>query len=178
MRGLYLASILLLLVGSVSAVTFMSEKDAIGVAFSKGSAVEKQTFFLTHEQKTQAEKQSGSRLPSSIVIRYVGRAPNGVVSYAYFDTHRVRTLPETVMVVVAAKGTIERVEILNFNEPMDYFPKRRWVDQLHGHKLDDGLSLQRDIRPISGASLTGHAVVDTSRRILAIHALLPIPALR
>ena len=38
-----------------------------------------------------------------------------------------------------------------------------------GRKLDDDLSLNRAIRPISGASLTGRAIVNASRKILAIH---------
>lgn len=127
----------------------MTQQQALASAFPAGVTVTRQTIFL--------EKQ--------LVIRYAGS--NG--SFAYFDTHRVRTQPETVMVVVNAEGKIERVDILSFDEPTDYFPKRRWLDQLLGRKLDDDLSLNRAIRPISGASLTGRAIVDATRRVLAIH---------
>jgi hypothetical protein len=125
--------------------------------------VTRQTFFLTKEQAAAAGTDS------QLVIRYA--AANGV--YAYFDTHRVRTEPETLMVVIDASGSISRIEILSFNEPTDYFPKRRWLDQFLGRKLDKDLSLKGAIRPISGASLTGTAIVNASRKILAIHHLLP-----
>jgi hypothetical protein len=137
----------------------MTQQQALASAFPAGVKVARQTFFLTPEQA----KAAGSE--TQLVIRYAGS--NG--SFAYFDTHRVRTEPETVMVVVNAEGKIERVDILSFDEPTDYFPKRRWLDQFLGRKLDDDLSLSRAIRPISGASLTGRAIVNASRRILAIH---------
>jgi hypothetical protein len=99
-----------------------------------------------------------------MIVRYAG--PGG---YAYFDTHRVRTLPETIMVVVTPEGRIDRIEILSFDEPPDYLPKQRWMDQFRSRRLDDELSLKRAIRPISGASLSGRAITNASRKILALH---------
>lgn len=139
----------LLFAFAAHARVLMTQEQALALAFPPGVKVTRQTFFL----------------PRQLVIRYAGS--NG--SYAYFDTHRVRTEPETIMVVVNAEGKIERVDILSFDEPTDYFPKRRWLDQFLGRKLDDDLSLIRAIRPISGASLTGRAITDASRKILAIH---------
>ena len=144
---------------ALQARVLMTQQQALASAFPAGVKVTRQTFFLTAEQA----KATGSE--TQLVIRYAGS--NG--SYAYFDTHRVRTEPETVMVVVNAEGKIERVDILSFDEPTDYFPKRRWLDQFLGRKLDDDLSLNRAIRPISGASLTGRAITNASRKILAIH---------
>ncbi|HEX7190071.1 MAG TPA: FMN-binding protein [Thermoanaerobaculia bacterium] len=144
---------------ALEARVLMTQQPALASAFPAGVKVTRQTFFLTPEQA----KAAGSE--TQLVIRYAGS--NG--SFAYFDTHRVRTEPETVMVVVNAEGKIERVDILSFDEPTDYFPKRRWLDQLLGRKLDDDLSLNRAIRPISGASLTGRAIVNASRKVLAIH---------
>ena len=144
---------------ALQARVLMTQQQALASAFPANVKVTRQTFFLTPEQA----KAAGSE--TQLVIRYAGS--NG--SYAYFDTHRVRTEPETVMVVVNAEGKIERVDILSFDEPTDYFPKRRWLDQFLGRKLDDDLSLNRAIRPISGASLTGRAITNASRKILAIH---------
>ena len=64
------------------------------------------------------------------------------------------------------------IEILSFSEPEDYLPKPRWIDQLDGKKLDDELSLKRAIRPISGATLSGRAIVNASRKVLAIHRVI------
>ena len=151
---------------SASARVLMTQQQALASAFPNAKPA-RQTFFLTKQQLDAARKESGVDFDEQLVIRYAG--PTG---FAYFDTHRVRTLPETVMIVVTPDGRIDRVEILSFDEPTDYFPKRRWLDQLLHRKLDDDLSLKRAIRPISGASLSGQAIVNATRKVLALHHVI------
>ena len=158
----------LFLAGAAQARVLMTQEQALATAFPAGVKVERQKFFLTPQQLADARRESGVDFNDQLIIRYAGS--NG--AFAYFDSHRVRTLPETVMVVVGADGKVDRVEILSFDEPTDYFPKRRWIDQLLGRKLDPELSLNRAIRPISGASLTGRAIVNATRKVLALHKVL------
>jgi len=146
----------------------MTQEQALASAFPAGVKIERQKFFLTPQQLAGARRESGVDFNDQLIIRYAGT--NG--AFAYFDTHRVRTLPETVMIVVGADGKVEHVEILSFDEPTDYFPKRRWIDQLLGRRLDNDLSLNRAVRPISGASLTGRAIVNATRKVLALHKML------
>lgn len=163
-----LALFALFFAASAGARVLLTQEQALATAFPAGVKVTRQKFFLTPEQVAAARKESGVEFNDQLVIRYAGS--DGRI--AYFDTHRVRTEPETVMVVVKPDGSVERVEILAFNEPTDYFPKRRWLDQLLGRKLDRELALNRAIRPMSGASLTGKALVDATRKVLALHHLL------
>ena len=146
---------------------FMTQQQALASAFPPGTNVVRQSIFLTPEQIAAAKKESGVDFTDKLIVRYA--APAG---YAYFDTHRVRTLAETVMIVVTPDGKIARIDILSFDEPPDYLPKQRWIDQFDGRKLDDDLSLKRSIRPISGASLSGRAIVNASRKILALHKVI------
>jgi hypothetical protein len=165
-------SMLLFVAVAAHARVFMTQEQALATAFPAGTKVVREKFFLTPQQLAAARKESGIDFDDQLIVRYSG---NG--AYAYFDTHRVRTLPETVMIVVKADGSIDRVDILSFDEPTDYFPKRRWIDQLLHRKLNDELALNRAIRPISGASLSGRAIVNASRKVLALHhVLLGVPA--
>lgn len=148
----------------------MTQQQALAAAFPPGTKVTRQTVFLTSAQSQTAQHESGVDFKDRMVVRYAGsNAFGALIGHAYFDTHRVRTLAETVMVVVRAGGTIDKIEILSFDEPPEYLPKPRWIDQLLGRKLDDDLSLRRAIRPLSGASLTGRAIVNASRKVLALH---------
>jgi len=153
---------------SAGARVLLTQEQALATAFPAAVKVTRQKFFLTPEQVAAARRESGVDFDDRLVVRYAGS--DGRV--AYFDTHRVRTEPETVMVVVNADGSVDRVEILAFNEPTDYFPKRRWLDQLMHRKLDGELALNRGVRPISGASLTGRALVNATRKVLALHHVL------
>lgn len=147
----------------------MTQPQALASAFPPGARVIRQAHFLTPAQLAAARKESGLSFSDQMIIRYVGVEGQRVIGYAYFDTHRVRSLAETVMVVVKPDGNIDRVDILSFDEPPEYQPKPRWLEQFRGRKLDDDLSMKRSIRPISGASLSGRAIVNASRKILALH---------
>ena len=167
-----LVILLLLAPLSAQATVFMSQQEAIDGAFGKGAKIERQTFFLTPAQIAQIRKLGGGEGKQGLVVRYVGRENGRLLGYLYFDAHRVRTLAETVMFVVTPAGTVDRIEILSFNEPQEYLPKERWLDQFRGKKLDADLNLKRAIRPITGATLSGRAIVDASRKVLAIHNTL------
>lgn len=144
----------------------MTQQQALASAFPNAKPV-REVHYLTPEQLAAARKESGVEFGDRMIVRYAG--PNG---YAYFDTHRVRTLPETVMMMVTPDGKIDRIEILSFDEPPEYLPKERWIDQFDGRKLDEDLSLKRKIRPLSGASLSGRALTNASRKVLALHKVI------
>jgi Na+-translocating ferredoxin:NAD+ oxidoreductase RnfG subunit len=152
--------------GSVAAAILRSQEEALRDAFP-GAAVERETRFLDDEQAKRIEGE-GVKLGSRVVIRYVGTRTGDRVGVAYFDTHIVRTLAETIMVLVDPQGKVTRIEILSFEEPPDYLPREKWLDQFDGAELSDELSLKRGIRAIAGATLSSRAVTDAVRRVLAI----------
>jgi hypothetical protein len=157
------AALTLLAAVSVEARVFMTQQQALASVFPAGSP-KREVIYLTPQQLTAAKKESGLEFPDRMIVRYSGPA-----GFAYFDTHRVRTHAETMMVLVSPDARIARIEILSFDEPPEYLPKLRWLEQFRNRKLDDDLSLKRAIRPISGASLSGVAITNASRKILALH---------
>jgi hypothetical protein len=107
-----------------------------------------------------------------VVTYYVARRGGGVIGVAYFDSHRVRTLPEVLMFVVGPEGTIQRTEVVQFSEPPEYRPMIAWLAQLLGRPLAPSFSLKGDLRTMTGATLTSRAAVRAARRILALHAVI------
>ena len=51
-------------------------------------------------------------------------------------------------------------------------PRKGWYEQYEGQELDDDLALKRDIRPVTGATLTARATTEAVRRVLALHAVV------
>lgn len=153
---------------------YLSRDAALVQAFGEGADVERDTAFLSESQVERARDLAGSgvEVRSAMVTRYVGRVDGAVVGTAYFDTHRVRTLQETLMIVVAPDGTVRTVDILAFSEPEDYRPRDAWYRQFDGRALDPDLALKRDIHGITGATLSAESTTDAVRRTLAIHAVL------
>jgi hypothetical protein len=164
---------------SSAAAQGLTQDEALRLAFPAPATVERRTAFLAPAQLDSARALAGPgvELDQSIVTYYVGMQDGKPVGVAYFDSHRVRTLNEVAMVVVAPDGAIRRIEILRFAEPPEYKATPAWLAQFGGRKLDPGLSLKGGVANLTGASLTSNAVVACSRRVLALHAFVrPFPA--
>ena len=165
------------LAGAAQAKVFLTVDEALRLAFPDAK-VERRTSYLTEAAAgtcEQAGGDSGAFAVGACVRRDRGGKAAGT---AYFDTHRVRTLPETVMVVLDPSGKVRRVEVLSFNEPQDYLPGGGWYGQFAGRGLDERLALKRDIRPLTGATLTARATTGAVRRVLAVHRVLQEGAAR
>ena len=161
-----------LLAAAAGAKVFLTPEEALKLAFP-GAEVERRTAYLTEAQQQAARKLSGEdEAPSALASFYVGTRDGRVVGTAYFDTHTVRTMPETIMVVVDPAGAVARIEVLSFSEPEEYLPRGHWYAQFQGKPLDDELSLKRGIRAVTGATLTARATTEAARRALALHRVL------
>lgn len=151
---------------------FLTTEEALQLAFPE-ARMERTTHYLTRKQLEAARERAAVEIGSAIVQGYRAWDRDGrLLGTAYFDTHRVRTLPETLMVVVDPAGRVRRVEVLSFDEPLDYLPKGAWYAQFQGRALDQELALRRGIQGVTGASLTARATTDAVRRILALHAVV------
>ena len=153
------------------AKVFLTQEEALKLAFP-GAAIERRTVFLTDAETREAAALSGGPPPSALAVAYVATKDGRLAGTAYFDTHVVRTQPETLMVVVAPVGTIARIEVLSFSEPEEYLPRGHWYAQFPGKALNDELAMKRGIRPVSGATLTARATTEAARRALALHQVL------
>lgn len=156
----------------IVAKVFMTQEQALERAFPAPQTRERHTLFLSAGQAERVEALAGSRLERAVVPYYVGMLGGRITGYAYFDTHLVRTLPETVVITLTPDGRMAAIDILSFDEPEDYLPRERWLRQFDGRRLDDGLSLRGAIRGLTGATLSSRSVTAAARRILAIHGLL------
>lgn len=161
--------------GSVlGAQTFLTQEEALELAFPAADSIVRRTAFLDDAQLDRARAAAGAGvdIPSGIVTHYVAVRDGRPVGVAYFDAHRVRTLPEALMIVVGPDDRIRRVEVLKFSEPPEYVAPAGWLAQFDGKGLGRDLSLKGDIINITGATLTSGAVTAAARRVLALHALV------
>jgi FMN-binding domain len=167
--GLF-AALAFLAAATASAVpVYSSREQALTRAFPPPATVERRTFFLTDAEREKASRAARSKIDSGLVIAYVAKGPNGPMGTGYFDTHVVRTMPETILVTVRPDGTLGGVEVVAFGEPEDYLPRRNWLKLFAGRRLDDDLSVGRGLAHVTGATLTTRAIADAVRRVLAIH---------
>lgn len=156
----------------------LSLGEALAGAFPPPIKVERRTAFLTAEDLAAVQASAGRDAPVTqrVVTYYLATKDGQPVGVAYFDSHRVRTLNEVVMIVVepdtsGGSGTdpIRSVEVLRFAEPPEYHARAPWLKQFEGKSLDRQLSLKGSIANMTGATLTSNAIVRATRRVLATH---------
>lgn len=158
----------------VAGQTLLTQEEALALAFPAATHVQRETAYLSEAQLRKAGELAGPdvAVEQGVVTYYVGYRDRRPVGVAYFDAHRVRTMEEVVMVVVAPEGRVQRMDVLKFTEPPEYRAPDGWIDQIEGRRLDDELSLRGGVRNLTGATLTARALTRAARRVLALHAVI------
>ena len=154
------------------AKVFYAKEEALRAAFPEAEVIDKHTFFLTDEQKKQAENLARARLESKLVTVYSGKRGQRLLGYAMIDVHTVRTLPEAVMVVLSPEGLVTSTLILAFYEPQEYRPNERWLKQFDQRTLTPDLRVGGGLAGITGATLTARGVTEAVRKALAVYQVL------
>lgn len=136
------------------------------------SSIKRMSTALSKDEQARLSDLLGTEFKQGLVTYFKVTTTDKDCIYAYLDAHRVRTLPETLMISVCRKGIIQSVDVLVFREPHDYIPKRAWYEQLNNKDAGADLRLNRDIHGVSGATLTARATVNATRKMLSIHRVL------
>jgi hypothetical protein len=172
LHGAFLVGWLALTAARGDAVVFHAKDEALNLAFPNADRVEARDFFLTPEQRREIEQRAQAPLTSELVTIYVGHRGDAVSGYAIFDTHTVRTLPETFLVVLTPTGAVAATHVLAFYEPLEYLPPGRWLEQFDGRGSGSDLRVGNGIAAITGSTLTSHAVSSGIGRALALFTVL------
>ena len=149
----------------------LSREEALAAVYA-GANIRAEQVFLTPTQLKSVAARAGTDPASALVARYVATRNGQVIGRAYVDTHTVRTKRESLLISLDAQGRVLRVDVTAFLEPPEYRAPEAWLGQYRSRGLDDDLSINRAIRPIAGATLTGRAANSAVRRVLAIDEIL------
>ena len=149
------------------AEVYHSRESALELAFPQADSVTTTTIILGEDQVLEVEERAGASLESRIVRVYEAWQDGEIVLRAIIDTHQVRSLPETLMVVADRQHRVHAVHLLAFHEPVQYRASGKWFTQFEDRGLDPDLAPRRGIVGIAGATMTSNAVTAAVRRSLA-----------
>lgn len=154
---------------------FHSRESALELAFPGAERIEARDLFLSEDEAAAVERAAGVAVDSRLVTVYVARNGGTIAGYAFLDTHPVRTLPETLLVVLDAGGRVAGTHLLAFHEPPEYLPPARWLSRYEGRDLDGSRWGRADLDALSGATLSARAVTAAVRRLLAVYRVKLAP---
>ena len=165
----------LLLVVAATAQSRLKPAEAMALCFPDHS-ISLQPVLLESKQRTLIAKASGEKAPHKIIHTYKAHKGKDLVAIGYIDAHVVRTKKQILLVIVdvAGKnaGKVRRLEVLAFTEPRQYRPSGHFYAQFRGLGLSRDLREGRQIKRVTGATMTTRATTAAVRRVLATHGLL------
>lgn len=164
----WLAPVVLVAAAPVQAEVYF-ELAQLQQALFPGETLTAQPLALSLEQRQAIA--AASQLPPAEMPPRVWRAANG--GWLYVDRVIGKHDYITYAVALNADATVRQVEIMEYRESYGgQVRNARWRGQFVGKKAGDPLRLDRDIRNISGATLSCNHVTEGIRRLLATHVLV------
>lgn len=149
-----------------------SKDEALKRAFPGASSIERQDFFLTDENIKQVKALAKCTPDSKLFTFYRAENQGKIIGYAYIGTRVIRTKNAVYLVVIRPEATLERVEILAFEEPEEYLPAKRWFDQFSSKNLDENLWPRKGIHAVTGATMSVERITQEVRIVLAVFNVL------
>ena len=156
----------------VSATVYLSVQAAQRAMFPDASFAA-HDLALAPDQRKLIAKASG--VGAFDKVQRVWEARSGAQRVGWFIVDRVLGKHEMITYAVALSpdGAVKRVEILEYRETYGgEIRNPAWRQQFVGKRFGSVLQLGKDIRNISGATLSSRHVTDGIRRLLVTYQLL------
>jgi hypothetical protein len=152
----------------------ITQEEALVLAFPEADSIQRRTAYLTEGQLAAlvSAVEEGGEAPPGVVTYYTALRAGTLLGTAYFDAHRVRTLPQVIMIAVGPDARVLRVETLSFREPPEYRAPDRWLGLFRGKEGGEEVSSKGEVPNLTGATLTARATTRAVHRALALHRIL------
>ncbi|MDD5052286.1 MAG: FMN-binding protein [Sulfuricurvum sp.] len=131
-------------------------------------SVESQNIILTEEQAQQLSKASMQKIETKLYRIYLAKNDMKTIGYGVLLNKKVRTKTAIALYLIGTDSHIKSIEIVAFNEPIEYLPTKTWLDGFDNKSAANTLRLNQDIPTVSGATLSARAVTDGAREALSL----------
>lgn len=158
----------MLLLSSISFAQVLGDPLVLTQRTFGSKSVEVENIILTDTQMTQLSKLSMQKIDSKLHRIYVAKNESKTVGYGVLMNKKVRTKTAIALYLIDNGGKIKTIEIVAFNEPIEYLPSKTWLDVFDGKSLNNPLKLNQDIPTTTGATLSARSIADGARAALAL----------
>lgn len=160
--------LLLLLSLSLHAKVLLSPFDALKQNLGETIEIEKKNIILSSDEAEKIASLAQSKLDTKIYKTFRAMEGEKVVAYGILVMHKVRSKNTAVLSIITPNGVLKGIEIIAFNEPMEYIPSSHWMKVLENKTLTPGLNVGKDVPTITGSTLSARAATKAARIALAL----------
>lgn len=131
-------------------------------------SVQIQNIILSDVQVAELSKASMQKIDSKLYRLYLAQNGDKTVGYGVLMNKKVRTKTAISLYLIGVDGKIKSIEIVAFNEPIEYLPTKTWLDGFDNKSNANTLRLNQDIPTTTGATLSARAITDGARVALSL----------
>lgn len=164
------AVLLTLVVTHSMAQPFLQRKavESLKKIFGDSIVVSHMTLYFSPDEQKQILERAKTRWPADSISMYICASGTSTLSFGFVDDVKGKTQLITYLVALTPKGDVADVDVLAYREAyggeITYETFRK---QFRGKTVNDGLTPGREIKNISGATISVRAITYGVRRILA-----------
>ncbi len=150
----------------------ISPIDAMQNTYSKSAKIQKRNVILTKEKANKVQKKAKAKLKSKIFKYFIAKQEGEILGYGILVSRKVRSNNAVTMYLIDTQGIIKSIEVIAFNEPLEFMASEKWISQFDNTPSEKKLKVGRDIVTITGATLTAQSLVDASRIASAFYEVI------
>ena len=153
----------------LSAKMLTSPIDVMKQNFGKNINITKKNTLLTSAQAKKVSKSAKAKLKSKIFKVFKATKDNKTLGYGVIVNRKVRSKNAVVIYVISSDSILKSIEVIAFNEPMEYIPSQTWISQFNNTPTTKRLRVAKEIPTITGATMSARSIVDGSRIAFAFY---------
>ncbi len=154
------------------AVVLCSVEEALHTLLPEAPEIKEEVRVLTAEQKQGIEEKAKVKLDPEIdkeFTFFIGSANGQIVGYVVKDTVKGKWGPIHYMLSLNKEGKIRDIIVLEYRERRGRpIARRRFLKQFVGKTTQDRIKLNKDIRGISGASISSRGMANGIRKLVHV----------
>jgi Na+-translocating ferredoxin:NAD+ oxidoreductase RnfG subunit len=151
------------------AIRYLTKEEALRVAIPNAQTIRAEQVELMPTQRQRVHNKANHPLDSDTFVFHVGKRNDQIDGYAYITDKKGRHRPITFVVGLKPDCRVREVAIMIYREPRGYEVKeKRFLRQYHNKTMRDPIEVNRDIKNISGATISAHSVSAGVREAVAI----------
>jgi len=162
-------SILLLLTTGLSAKMLVSPFDIMKAAYGQTTEISKKNILLKKSQLKKIQQNAKAKIKSKIFRVFKAVSKGETLGFGILVNRKVRSKNAAILYIISKDSVLKSIEIIAFNEPMEYIPSRTWIKQFENISTDKRLRISKEIPTITGATLSARSIVDGSRVAFAFY---------
>lgn len=153
----------------INAVVITSPVDVMKQSYPADSRIEKRDITLTDTEANKISLNAKVQLDDKIIRTFKASKNGKTIGFGILINRKVRSKNAVVLYVISADSILKSIEIVAFNEPMEYIPLKNWMSQFENLKTDKMLRVGKEIPTITGATMSARSIVDGSRIAFALY---------